>query len=448
MRGLWSTLALLVVLLGLSAYIYFVTSKKPAADAGETKEKVFASLQADKIDELTVKSESGDSTALKKAEGGWQLVQPVSAHADDSEVSGITSGLASMEIVRIVDENPSDLKEFGLDPPRIDVGYKLAGDKDYRHVLIGEKSPTGADLFAKLQAGKRVFLISASQETALNRSTFDLRDKTLIKFDRDKVDGVDVNQNGRSLAFRKDGSEWKMTKPLDLRADFGSVEALIGRLQTAQMKAIVADPATPADLKKYGLDKPDITVDLAMGSARASLLVGNKTEDNNFDVRDGSKAAVVTTESSLVDELKKGADEYRRKDIFEFRAYNASHLEITRNGQAIVFDKVKGENDAPDKWRRASPNPGDVDRDKMDSFMSKLAGLRASSFVEQTAKTGLQSPVATVVAKFDDGKKQEQATFGKADKDAYAARPGEPGAAKIDAADFDEAMKDLDGIAK
>ena len=67
MRGLRSTLAFIVVLAGLSAYIYFVTSKKPATDsAGPTREKVFAALQADKIDELRIKSESGETTAVKK----------------------------------------------------------------------------------------------------------------------------------------------------------------------------------------------------------------------------------------------------------------------------------------------------------------------------------------------------------------------------------------------
>ena len=36
--------------------------------------------------------------------------------------------------------------------------------------------------------------------------------------------------------------------------DAGAVEGLVGRLQSAQMKSIVANDATPADLKKYGLE--------------------------------------------------------------------------------------------------------------------------------------------------------------------------------------------------
>ena len=56
MRGLTSTLILVVVLAGLGGYIYFVDSKRPAASAdgsSATKEKVFT-VEADKINELRV----------------------------------------------------------------------------------------------------------------------------------------------------------------------------------------------------------------------------------------------------------------------------------------------------------------------------------------------------------------------------------------------------------
>ena len=50
MRGLRSTIGLLVVLVGLGAYIYFVTWKKSDTDTTAKQDKVFAGLQADKIE--------------------------------------------------------------------------------------------------------------------------------------------------------------------------------------------------------------------------------------------------------------------------------------------------------------------------------------------------------------------------------------------------------------
>jgi hypothetical protein len=72
-RGLKSTIALLVVLIGLVAYIYFIDAKKPASDAPETKAKAFT-VDADQIEEIRIKPTSGDASRVEKANGTWQLI--------------------------------------------------------------------------------------------------------------------------------------------------------------------------------------------------------------------------------------------------------------------------------------------------------------------------------------------------------------------------------------
>src|SRR5580704_3804048 len=358
MRGLASTIALLLVLIGLGAYIHFVTNKRSGEDTGPKKEKVFAGVEPDKIEELKVKSESGDVTSLKKVSGTWQIVAPVSAPAAESEIIGLTSALGQMEIVRVIDENPTDLKDYGLANPRIEVEFKSGEGKPSGRILVGDKTPTGANLYAKRNDEKRVFLIADFQDSSLNKSTFNLRDKTLIKIARDKVDGVEVDVSGKPIQFAKDGSDWKITKPIAARADFSSVEGLMGRIETAQMKSIVTDQASPADLKKYGLDKPEVSITISQGSARAVVELGGKSGEDAVYARDVSKASVVTLDKSLADDLKKGVDDYRRKDVFEFRAFNATRVEFTRGSQTIVLERVKGQGDkAQDSWRRVSPNP-------------------------------------------------------------------------------------------
>src|ERR1700674_3876576 len=98
MRGLRSTIALLLVLLGLCAYIYFVISKKPEGGAQAAKERVFVSLDADKIDEIKIKSESGDTTTVKKANGMWQVMAPLTVKADQMQVGTLATNLSTLEI--------------------------------------------------------------------------------------------------------------------------------------------------------------------------------------------------------------------------------------------------------------------------------------------------------------------------------------------------------------
>src|SRR5262245_36990671 len=109
MRGLRSTIGLLVVLIGLGAYIYFVTSKKP--DIPVTKQdKVFASLEAAKIDELKIKSATGDVTTVKKENGTWKIVEPMAMPASDSDATALANTLSELEVVRVVEESPTDVK--------------------------------------------------------------------------------------------------------------------------------------------------------------------------------------------------------------------------------------------------------------------------------------------------------------------------------------------------
>ena len=290
-----------------------------------------------------------------------------------------------------------------LDNPRIDIAFKAPGDKDYRHLLIGEKSPAG-DLFVKRSDDAKVLLIPASEEAAFNRRTFYLRDKALLRFDREKVDGFDVTAGGKQLQFAKAGGDWTIMKPLQARADFSTVESLLSKLEGLQMKSVVTAEPTPADLKKYGLDKPEASVNVNVGSARATLAVGGKSEDGGLYVRDASKPAVMTVEPTILDDLKKSADDFRRKDIFEFRAFDAMHVEFTRNGQTATFDRIKGQGDKPDTWRRQGAK-ADIGTGQDGWRALKLANIRATSFVDAKAKTGLDAPALTVFVKIHCGQR-------------------------------------------
>ncbi len=450
MRGLRSTIALLVVLAGLGAYIYFVTWKLPDEDA-KKEEQVFATLEAEKIEALQVKSEKGETTTLTKTAGAWQITAPEVVKPDESEVSAVTSGLASVERGRIIEEDPAKLEDYGLAPPRIDVAFKVAGETEYRHLLIGDKTATGGDLFAKLGNEKKVFLIPAYQETTFNKGLIDLRDKTFLVFDHDRLDSIEVTAGGKTFVLVKSGPDWNVTKPIQVRADGSAVQGLRARLETAQLKSIVTTNATPDDLKKYGLDKPFRTVTLNFGG-RATLQLGGTAEDGTIYAREASKPTVVTVDSTLADDVTKSVDEYRRKDIFDFRPFNATRIEFIRaNGAALPFEKVKGEakdgKEPEDKWRRLGPNPADAAKETMDALLSRLSNMRAESFAEATASTGLNRPELIVVVKFGEGK-QERVRFGRVDSNVFAARQDEPDAAKMNATDYSEAFQSLLELSK
>jgi hypothetical protein len=442
MRGLRSFLGLLVILLALGAYLYFVESQRTPGDDASRKDKVFA-VEADKIDEVTIRSEAGETTTLKKSAEEWQIVAPAAAQPDGAEISGITTNLATLEQQRVIDEKPADLKPFGLAEPRIEITFKAGGQEE--KLLIGSKTPTGADLYAKKATQPTVFLIASYLESTFNRSTFDLRDKTALKFDRDGADRLEIETAGRTLTFAKSGGTWSITEPKVDRPDTAAIEGLVGRLTGIQMKTLAA--AEPDGLKKYGLENPAATVRIGSGSSLATLLLGSAADEGAIYARDASRPSVFTLEASLLDDLKKDAGEYRQKDLFDARAFNTTRVEVARAGESSVFEKtaVKDKDgQEAQQWTQTAPAAKELDRAKVETLVSAVTGARADSFVEKPP-AGAKTEV-TVSLRFDDSKKEERVTFQRSGTDTFAVREGSAGAAKLSGSTLDDILKALDGL--
>jgi hypothetical protein len=463
MRGGRSFLILMVIALGLGAYIYFVESKRePAGDtAAAKKEKVF-SIDSAKLDEIEVKSVSGETTTLKKKDGAWEITAPEPMPTDSSEVGGLVSTIESLEIQNVVDQNPKSAAEFGLEPPRFTVAFKQAGATAPTRLQLGRKTPTGGDLYARVEGQPRVFLISGFIEDSLNKTAFKLRDKTILKFERDAADSLMIEKaDGPAVALAKKGSDWRFTKPYDAKADFNLVDGIVGKLNQAKMTSIETADGSK-DLKKYGLDKPQVTATVGAGSARATLALGAKKDDGSLYARDMSRPMIFTVDGSLADELKKGPDDLRRKELFEFKSFSAQHVEVTMGGQTYVFEKPKaaesaaaaaaGASPSPtpspaaDVWKQIKPTAKDIDQAKFNDFLTTVSALRAEKFADKALTSGDEM---TVSVKFGDASATEQMHFRKSGGVVHAIRAGDAGAAIVPTADYDKAvnlLKDIAGI--
>lgn len=461
MRGGKSLLILLILAIGLGGYAYFVESKKDTTAATDTKKESLVKVDASKIDELEVRSATGDDTKLKKAGSDWQITSPDAGPADSSDVNSLVTTLGSLDASRTINDNPSSVKEFGLDPARFSVAYKLAGETTWHKVNFGNKTPTGADLYARVDGQPKLVTVGGFVEDSLNRSAFDLRDKSVLKFQRESVDGVTIDAAGApSVALAKKGENWALTAPVQARAEFNNVDGLIGQVVQAKMKAIVPTTAgapTPAELKTFGLDKPQLTLTFGAGSNRATLAIGGKKDDTTLYARDLSRPMVFTIEPGLLDQLKKSADDFRVKDVFEFRGFNATAMDFTVGGQSFSYTKQKppappapkaGETPPPapaDVWKQTKPAAKDVDASKMTDLLTDLSNLRAQSFSDKPLDKGDE---ITVVAHFGDGAstKEERVTFRKSGDVVQAMRADEKGAAVVPTADYDKAIGELKAL--
>ncbi len=437
MRRLRSTILLLVVLAGLVGYIYFVDAKKPAAGDAAAKEKAFTGVAADQIEELQIKASDGQVSRIEKSGEQWKLVDPVKADADATEASSVTNAIATLDVNRVVDENGGNLKEYGLDPARLEVGFRTKGQKEFKRLFVGDRTPAGDDLYARLSDQKRVFLINSFNDSTFNKNTFALREKKILKIERDKVDGLEVSTGTDTFQFARSGNEWKIVKPIAARADYGQLEGVVERLATAQMQGLTADNDT--DLKKYGLDKPTAVMTISSGGARTSLTLG-KTENAVVFAKDSSRPMIFTVAPTITSDVIKPLSDYRRKDMFDGRSFTANKVEIQRGADTVTLQKTT--KDGKDTWHKADGK--DADAAKVDDLLGKITALRAQSF-EPGANAALKSPAMVVTLTYDQNK-METVTFGRAGTDVFAARSDEMGTAKLEGSGFDDAMKAVDAV--
>lgn len=447
MRGR-SFLFLVIVAAALGGYIYFVELKRePEPTTPTTREKVFT-LEPGAIERLEVTNASAEATALERKDTTWQVTAPESAEADTIEVSQVVSSIETLERSRVIDENPSALAPFGLEPARIRVSFTPKGAAAPTTLLVGNKTPTGGDLYAKVADQPKVFLIAAYLEETFNKGPFGFREKTVLRFTRDAADTLTITAGANSLAFKKRGDEWHLTAPVAGRADFSAVDGIIGRLFQAKMTGFVATDGT-ARLKEFGLDRPQMKVSIVAGSATAELLIGAKDKDHEdrLYARDGSRSMIFTVEKTLLDDLTRKADDLRMKDLFEFRSFSAVSLDLTWGGVTYKFSKKPGEGENPvDTWSLTAPSAKTVDAAKMTDLLTTLSNLRAESFA---AKAHTSGDTLGVTARFGDATtpQVEQVTFRKSGTTVHGTREGDAGGAVVSTVDFDKVVSLLKELA-
>ena len=392
-----NTAILAVLAAALGAYLFFVERHReaPAADAPDSpRGKVFDKLDAAKIEEIQIAASSGETTTLRKVDNAWRLTAPIAVPADQTEASSAASNLATADVQSVVDEQPKDLAAFGLAKPRVTVTFRVAGDKTPRTLLLGDKNPTGSDLYAKLPDAPRVFLVSAYLEGTFDKGSFGFRDKRILTFDREKIDRLDVTAGTAKTTVARQSDTWSVVAPANARADFGVIEAVLSRLANGQMKSIAWDPDAPAaPAGRGGLGRPH-PEGVRPRPRRAPPHPRRRQHRRRDPARQGDAARATSTPRTPRDRSSSPSRrrspttspatpaDFRSKDVFAFRAFTGTRLEITRAGKTVAFERKKGpEKDAVVKWVAVAPAPA-ADEAKIEDLVNKVATLRAESFVD------------------------------------------------------------------
>lgn len=177
-----STLILFLLAAALGTAVYYLEYKpgKPR-DEGEvtSASKPAWEIKSEDITSVEI-SRPGEKIRLNADGEKWMLVEPLRDRAGESNLRSLLGDLSGMTIMReFTPANSDDLKNYGLVAPALRIEMKLKSGQT-RVIEIGEKDVIGTAVYARIDGGSSIAMVSPTILTSAGRKVNEFRDLTLL----------------------------------------------------------------------------------------------------------------------------------------------------------------------------------------------------------------------------------------------------------------------------
>jgi hypothetical protein len=374
-----------VILLALGLYAYFYEIKGgEKREEQKTKEKLLLQVKKEDVAEIRIDGLEQPVKIVPEKEDIWNMLEPVRTRADESGVSRILASLSDFKYRDLIEKQPKNLAQYGLDKPKLTVHVVLKHNKGEKTVIIGAKSPVDNVYYTRVNNDPRVYTVESAAQDLASITLFDLRDKKLTEFDTEKVSQVALHQGAVALDFQKEAGVWKMKRPLESPAAESEVTSLLSSLGSLRATKFIDQPA---DLDQYGLKSPVSEIDVVQEKGlQQKVLFGNKEGDQIYClVEGGSTVALVSDSFSTF--FSKRIEDWRERKLLIFNRFDAEEVRIHAQGKDYSFKKAGKE----EKWTLESPVKKGIDSEKMQDLLEKLETAEISKYGDKPALDGAPS---------------------------------------------------------
>ena len=408
-----TTIILAGILIILLAFVFLFESKDEERKDEEGK-LVF--LSSDDIQKIALQREDKTISFEKTEKDEWLITQPLEAKADKYEVDRLGNDFSDLRIERVVEEDPEDLKKYEI--PQKEISLWLKDKNKPVKILVGMENPLDKTFFAKRDDETRVVLISSQLKDMMEKSLFDFRQKDIFRFETDEVKSVKLKAKKILWEAVNKEEEWFLKKPVEALANTSKIDNLLTSLSNLKAKEFVSEEKSENEIKKYSLENPDYKITLFMPMANQEVTFFLHKEEEKLYATTSLSSKIIEVEDALLSDLEKEAAELREKEVANFYSWEANRLHIKKGDINWTFVK-----DEEDNWSFESPDEGEADRNKIQTFIRKIESLEAEEFIDPPLSLkdyGLDSPQAEVKIWWkEDEKKVQEITIliGSEDKE-------------------------------
>ncbi len=368
------TIVLLIIFLGLLAYVYFFEIQgAKRKQAKKDKEELLISLDKTQVKGLTFLPEG---IVIGKDSTLWRVSAPVEADADKSTIENILDAFSSLKKGRFVSDNPGDFKKFGLAPYQYALVIQQKESNDT--LFLGESNLDKTNIFYRRSGSKQVFLVPTSLKTNVAKTLFDLRDKAVLKFAKEKITKILIEKDAQAfLCFKDKDLHWKIAQPIQSLGDGEKIDNMLNELHNSKVKGFESERTT--DLIKHDLIRPWLTVALFDSSSQQhSILHIGKKEQQEYYAKDNSRPSIFLVDSGLVAELNVSLFDLRNKTIVDFESDSVTDIALEYPDSKFVCEK-----DSSQKWWVIQPDSGLAKSWKISSLFYSIIDIQVAEFIDE-----------------------------------------------------------------
>ena len=407
-----TTFTIIVILAGIAGayFLFFQQSPENASTRSERPpiHQVYG-ITREQVQQMEVTFTDPayqDLKLGKDATGNWHLKNPFQAEADSEKVNQMLDDILNKRVKQTLEVTA--LAQYGLDTPSITLSLWTEQALPAAVFSIGKKA-IHFSVYVKEKSEAHIFLIESSALDDLTKSPTDLRDRSVIKFNTETVSNIQLtyfksHQSPKTLNCEKRDGTWRVTYPIEAKADTQEIEDILSELRSLQVSTFEADQAaadTPAQLEKTGLDTPRIQIELTDGNNTHVLDIGAEVPPENGTprhvyVKSVHQHAIYTVSDDIYQLLSTSVFDLRDKRIIDFQRTDTIRIEIRQGQETTVCSKNRD-----NAWELQTPT-GTVkaDAQAVDDLLFGVDSLKAAAFIDNPVKNlasyGLASPSITV----------------------------------------------------
>jgi len=391
------TIILFIIFLALLAYVYFfeIQGEKRKQVEKEKEEKV---IDFDK-DQISGLSFLTSGIIIEKENSHWKISSPVKTNADQSAVESILNSFDWLKKERFVSDNPTDFNQFGLSPYQSALAINHEGSSDT--LFFGDNNLDNTKVFYRNSGSNNVYLVPKTLHVNASKSLYDLRDKSVLNFDKNEIIKIVIEKKQRVFSCLKDkDNKWWLEYPIKGFGDEDKIDDILNKLADTKVTQFISEKAN--NLKKYGLRTPWLAVSLfdSTQTKQMRLYVGNK-EEKGYYAKDEARSSIFLVDSSFVVELDVTLFDLRDKTIVSFE--NDSVADLTIEYYDFTFHCVK---DSSKKWWMTVPDSGLAKPWKISSLLYDIKNIEVARFLDKPVRSdnfyGFNKPLIKMILKSEN----------------------------------------------